>query len=809
MSRVINDDAVLMFQYINYAVLSKLKKSIEKKKLDVNVRLELDPREPTTLCAAAWPEHYTIPDDDMLKKPVTKRLREDILKFLIKKNADPDLADRRGHTPLHLALLQNNLEYVEIFVALAKKIDQFDEKGHSPLILALNCETNALHYAAAIIQRGAQVNAIGAQGAALHYAVQKNRVDYVEFLLKHGANVDLPAGLGRTPLHVAVSEKLDTVCDVLVSHGANVNVADNIKRTPLHLATLKGSNTMTKYLLSQRARVDARDRDNNCPIHYAASHGDAKMIELLLEAGASIDTAGNKGRTPLHLAVLRGHEPLVLLLLRKGAGSEVADDDGVLPLTLAVKKGFDNIVESILQRNASLVDLPEVPSKRAALHIAAGMQSEVLVRLLVSRGANVNAASATGQTPLHELLTVKGALNAAIYTFLVQKGAHINAIDSNGQTVMHLAVLRDDAALVRYLEGVGADVKSADGKGKTPLHFARSVVMVETLLALAADIESADSSGRRPLHDAAARGEEGVVMAMVEHGAQVNVEDNNWQTPRTCATSDAVRKFLQKFELQPTAVLPAKVASAAQLATAAETDSGSTGSELKRGESKRLAYHAPRMMPVVHTLLDDYHTLLNDSEFSDVTLLVESKPIYAHKAILIARCKYFRRMFSMEMKGDNKSHEFRIRVSGFRYPVFIAMLEFLYSCTVNITDGISLELLLVATKFGLEALRELTMEHIRKQLNTQNAVDMLRKAVQLKSENVKKLCVAYIAQHYHSIDDIQELTQDPDGGKLLLEIMDQAQGRRRRSESGAGTPKEKTSAATTATSDSTDNAAGD
>jgi hypothetical protein len=38
---------------------------------------------------------------------------------------------------------------------------------------------------------------------------------------------------------------------------------------------------------------------------------------------------------------------------------------------------------------------------------------------------------------------------------------------------------------------------------------------------------------------------------------------------------------------------------------------------------------------------------------------------------------------------------------------------------------------------------------------------------------VKKLCVAFIAQRYHSIDNLQEITQDPDGAKLLLEIMDQ------------------------------------
>jgi hypothetical protein len=92
---------------------------------------------------------------------------------------------------------------------------------------------------------------------------------------------------------------------------------------------------------------------------------------------------------------------------------------------------------------------------------------------------------------------------------------------------------------------------------------------------------------------------------------------------------------------------------------------------------------------------------------------------------------------------------------------------------VCVRADISLELFLIASKFGLDALRDLALDHLRRQLTAANAVDLLRRAVALKAEPVKKLCVAYVAQYYHAIDNMQELTQDPDGAKLLLEIMDQ------------------------------------
>lgn len=43
-------------------------------------------------------------------------------------------------------------------------------------------------------------------------------------------------------------------------------------------------------------------------------------------------------------------------------------------------------------------------------------------------------------------------------------------------------------------------------------------------------------------------------------------------------------------------------------------------------------------------------SLINSDTFSDVCFLVQKKRVLAHKAILVARCDYFKAMFLNNMK---------------------------------------------------------------------------------------------------------------------------------------------------------------
>mmetsp|Transcript_30826 Transcript_30826/g.27267 ORF Transcript_30826/g.27267 Transcript_30826/m.27267 type:complete len:163 (-) Transcript_30826:370-858(-) len=48
-------------------------------------------------------------------------------------------------------------------------------------------------------------------------------------------------------------------------------------------------------------------------------------------------------------------------------------------------------------------------------------------------------------------------------------------------------------------------------------------------------------------------------------------------------------------------------------------------------------------------------TMMDNKEFSDITLIVEGKEIYCHKAVLSSRSSYFKAMFSHDFKESEKS----------------------------------------------------------------------------------------------------------------------------------------------------------
>ena len=82
------------------------------------------------------------------------------------------------------------------------------------------------------------------------------------------------------------------------------------------------------------------------------------------------------------------------------------------------------------------------------------------VRLLVEHGADVNAHSKMGRTPLHRRPHAKGA--PGIVRYLLSKGADPNTADKAGIAPLTLAALAGDTESVKALLAAGADGKRID-----------------------------------------------------------------------------------------------------------------------------------------------------------------------------------------------------------------------------------------------------------------------------------------------------------------------------------------------------------
>ena len=78
----------------------------------------------------------------------------------------------------------------------------------------------------------------------------------------------------------------------------------------------------------------------------------------------------------------------------------------------------------------------------------------------------------------------------------------------------------------------------------------------------------------------------------------------------------------------------------------------------------------------------DLKVLVNNSARSDVTFIVESKPVYAHRCILMARCEVLDRMVNSPMR---EGHENTIQIPNYPYGVFVAFMEYLYTNDIMVT----------------------------------------------------------------------------------------------------------------------------
>ena len=169
------------------------------------------------------------------------------------------------------------------------------------------------------------------------------------------------------------------------------------------------------------------------------------------------------------------------------------------------------------------------------LHGAASNGSLELVKLLVSKGAKVNAVSKELSMPLAEAVR---ADNLEIAQFLLEQGADktINHADTEFQTAIFKA---RSAKMAQLLIANGADVSRGDKKGLSVLFHAVANYLgfdlLKVLLQNGADINAQDNSGMTALLWAGQHpyesDDKNCVQFLLENGANTNIANNQGETP--------------------------------------------------------------------------------------------------------------------------------------------------------------------------------------------------------------------------------------------------------------------------------------
>jgi ankyrin repeat protein len=414
---------------------------------------------------------------------------------LLREGANATALNRYGATPLSEAVRIGGAPLIERLLKAGADPNTFTTAQAETVLMKASREGN-LEAVKVLLAHEADVNAKeNFRGqTALMWAAAEGHADIVSLLAAHGAELNVR------------SYDRDTSLPKMAAGTPAAPIARG-GLTALLFAARQGEIDCVKALLDAKADINAVDSDGNNALTLAILNTHYDLTQLLIDRGADPNIAAKNGRTALYSAVemhdvdwsprpahkevdqktsmdiihaLLDHKANVNAQLTAPAPIEKHAQDmgdktmgaGTTPFTRAARSADVELMHLLLDKGAD----PKLVGKdnQTALMVASGVawtdhikgtEAEALeaVKLCVSLGLDVNAATDKGETALHGAAH-RGADSIAKY--LVEKGANVNARNKRGFTPLDLAMGKGgyNGAPGPVHEAIAAIIRQAGGE---------------------------------------------------------------------------------------------------------------------------------------------------------------------------------------------------------------------------------------------------------------------------------------------------------------------------------------------------------
>ncbi len=511
----------------------------------------------------------------------------DVVRFLLEAGAQVTAETRLGsYTPLHMASEAGHGALVSLLLERGSDPNQPTASGGAtPLHLAAG--VGNVDGVAALVEHGATVDAReAARGQTpLMFAAAAGRTEVVRRLLASGADATVTTGVIDVPAITLANQEARQVRDsVLTAFREAAGAQDDLSWRPTPAQLQEAARTAWDHRQSvdvsfKEVAAEGDDILGRWPdrvrtwggltaLLYAVREGHDDTAMALLDGGAPIDQVSAGDQTsPLLMATIHGYYDLAMRLLDRGADPNVRNIHGDQPLFATVETRWAPRTFYPSQHHWMDQETTHIGLMEALLEAGADPDARLAQRVWY---AELNRSDLginfVGATPFFRaahaldleamrLLVAHGA-DPSIPTRnpddWFQGGGNRSGFDrENDQSGLPPVELGGPGAYaVHAVAGVGHG-QAAAGNSHRHVPDGWMPALRYVVEELGADVNLRDHGGYAPVHHAAARGDNEMIMYLVEKGADVTFVSRRGHTTADMANSPfiTVRPFPSTIEL--------------------------------------------------------------------------------------------------------------------------------------------------------------------------------------------------------------------------------------------------------------------
>jgi ankyrin repeat protein len=311
----------MRFLILIIAIFFELSDVFAKPKIDAELVKLIEENKQTELKNYLKKKIPTDVKNTALQRAVEKN-RVKIARMLIDNDANINVKDENGITPLMTATLRNYPKMVRMLIISNADSRIEDKNGDTALIHSIR--TNNMECFSILSNTYPEIDKRIARGKALCIAMKLGRVEMAKLLIKRYADLEYNS-YGKTALKFASARGYLDVVKLLIEKGVDVNARETCEFSALMEACCSGYIDIAKYLIEKGADVNVHEEMFGRTALMLANNRNRseedciKLMKLLIDNGADTEVENKLTRTVLLQAAIQGRFAIVKFLIKNGA----------------------------------------------------------------------------------------------------------------------------------------------------------------------------------------------------------------------------------------------------------------------------------------------------------------------------------------------------------------------------------------------------------------------------------------------------------------------------------------------------------